>query len=243
MNDGSRAPGSGEGEGANGGGEASGSASGSSSSSTNGGPSGSGLQQPSSMVSTYKHYPWDYVSPSLCRGSTRTMQERESYIRRQLSSFVFRVEFDRVVREIMEESGSFMVARDELPIFGYFDSRIRTRNWSLCPFCLRAIMPGHGLHFKVVELTRDPIMRWLRPALKVEWIRNQREVDTREWRPGNRFSRNEVERLVENFSSVEEFKELWYDKARSCIRKELKELYFDVRQEFSFLEAHFEEKR
>lgn len=202
------------------------------------GASNSPARLTSPVVSTdLVDLPWEAVAPSLCRGNTRDDEQREAYYRQQISKLAFKVDPEQVVREFKSECDDFMHARDEMPISGYYDPYIRQPVLSICPFCLRGIYPGDGLHFRIVTGFPDFTDPLSRPRIHIEWIRNQREVDERELHPSKEYSRMMIEEFAAGISSEKEFKAIWYGKARSCVRTELKELYYGFRSELSFAKS------
>lgn len=144
----------------------------------------------------------------------------------------WKISKEQLVREVMEERANFQFHDDEIPISGYANTEFGELDVVLCPYCLRGIKVGVGLHFRVVEVMENP---GANTTLEVRWIRNRREIDPRELSDYRMFVRRQMPRIVRTVDSVTKFHHLWGLEFRDSLAVDLPKVYADQTLEFSIM--------
>ena len=160
--------------------------------------------------------------PTLCLGKI-VDQKIKKTLKKELKKYDWNRGTRTIISEIRAELVSYRTTFDEIPLGGYLKEE--GLELSMCPFCLRTITPGLGLHFFVGPTAVDPAST---QKFKAYWIKNRRMFDSREMHETRRFARLQIANLVEDVTNLNDFMELWHKKYQALVTEKLPEMYARV---------------
>jgi len=138
--------------------------------------------------------------PTYCTQVLSNDEETRVILRSTLSNMALNIELEKAVDEVLGVLDICQWNCKEIPLRDIMQEPLCA---SLCPYCLRVLIPGYGTHF-VIDAGTSPGVSSQKWA--IHWVRTRRCKFSQEYQ---NFVQEKIRELVNSVVSIEEFEENW----------------------------------